>query len=58
MSSVAPAEAILVKPVPPPHGAVAACFLTGVCTYLNMYCTQPLLPHLQRISTSRKSTSA
>ncbi len=26
-----------------------ACFLAGVCTYLNMYCTQPLLPFLQRI---------
>ncbi len=34
---------------PPPHTALAACFLAGVCTYLNMYCTQPLLPFLQRI---------
>ncbi len=49
MSTAAPAETVLSKPVPPPHGAVAACFLAGVCTYLNMYCTQPLLPHLQRI---------
>jgi len=37
------------KPAPPPHTALAACFLAGVCTYLNMYCTQPLLPFLQRI---------
>src|SRR5271169_5682706 len=49
MSSAAPAAVVLNKPVPPPHGAVAACFLAGVCTYLNMYCTQPLLPYLQRI---------
>ena len=34
---------------PPARSALAACFLAGVCTYLNMYCTQPLLPFLQRI---------
>ncbi len=49
MSSTAPAVATLVKPAPPTHSAIAACFLAGVCTYLNMYCTQPLLPYLQRI---------
>ncbi|HZP23822.1 MAG TPA: MFS transporter [Terriglobales bacterium] len=36
-------------PGPPARAALAACFLAGVCTYLNMYCTQPLLPFLQRI---------
>ena len=34
---------------PPARSALAACFLAGVCTYLNMYCTQPLLPFLQQI---------
>lgn len=49
MSSVTPTIAVAVKPAPPPTSAMAACFLAGMCTYLNMYCTQPLLPHLQRI---------
>lgn len=49
MSTAAPATVSEVKPAPPPHGALAACFLAGVCTYLNMYCTQPLLPYLQRV---------
>ena len=49
MSSTATATAVLAKPAPPAHSAIAACFLAGVCTYLNMYCTQPLLPYLQRI---------
>ncbi len=50
MSSTAAIETTLTTtPAPPPHTALAACFLAGVCTYLNMYCTQPLLPFLQRI---------
>ncbi|HKD84829.1 MAG TPA: MFS transporter [Terriglobales bacterium] len=49
MSIAITADNVLVKPAPPPHSAVAACFLAGVCTYLNMYCTQPLLPYLQRV---------
>jgi MFS transporter, YNFM family, putative membrane transport protein len=49
MSIAVTADTVLVKPAPPPHSAVAACFLAGVCTYLNMYCTQPLLPYLQRV---------
>jgi MFS family permease len=49
MSSTVPASVTLVQPGPPAHSAIAACFLAGVCTYLNMYCTQPLLPYLQRI---------
>lgn len=49
MSIAVTAGNVLVKPAPPPHSAVAACFLAGVCTYLNMYCTQPLLPYLQRV---------
>jgi len=49
MSSAAPADINQVKPAPPAQSAIAACFLAGVCTYLNMYCTQPLLPYLQRV---------
>ena len=49
MSVTAPTGAATIVPVPPARSAIAACFLAGVCTYLNMYCTQPLLPYLQRI---------
>jgi MFS transporter, YNFM family, putative membrane transport protein len=49
MSSTAVLDPTLSKPAPPARTALAACFLAGVCTYLNMYCTQPLLPFLQRI---------
>src|SRR5271166_6848554 len=49
MSSAAAVDVNRATLVPPPHTALAACFLAGVCTYLNMYCTQPLLPFLQRI---------
>ena len=49
MSSTASTEISRSIPAPPPRAALAACFLAGVCTYLNMYCTQPLLPFLQRI---------
>ncbi|HTV64094.1 MAG TPA: MFS transporter [Bryocella sp.] len=49
MSSPAPAKIASLTSVPPARSALAACFLAGVCTYLNMYCTQPLLPFLQRI---------
>ena len=49
MSSTAVIDTAVVKPIPPAHSALMACFLAGVCTYLNMYCTQPLLPFLQRI---------
>jgi MFS transporter, YNFM family, putative membrane transport protein len=31
-----------------PRGAIAACMLAGLCTFLNVYSTQPLLPYLQR----------
>jgi predicted MFS family arabinose efflux permease len=33
----------------PPRGAIVACMLAGMCTFLNVYCTQPLLPYLQRL---------
>ena len=29
--------------------AIAACMLAGMCTFLNVYDTQPLLPYLQRL---------
>lgn len=35
--------------VPPPRGAIMACMLAGMCTFLNVYCTQPLLPYLQHL---------
>src|SRR5271157_6630664 len=35
--------------VPPARGAILACMLAGMCTFLNVYCTQPLLPYLQRL---------
>jgi len=49
MSMTAPASIATAAPSPPARSAIAACFLAGVCTYLNMYCTQPLLPYLQRV---------
>lgn len=33
----------------PPRGAIFACMLAGMCTFLNVYCTQPLLPYFQRL---------
>lgn len=35
--------------VSPPRGAILACMLAGMCTFLNVYCTQPLLPYLQHL---------
>ena len=34
------------RPALPP---ILACALAGLCTFLNVYCTQPLLPYLQRV---------
>jgi MFS transporter, YNFM family, putative membrane transport protein len=33
----------------PAPAAILACMLAGMCTFLNVYCTQPLLPYLQRV---------
>src|ERR1700759_3903652 len=33
----------------PARVAIAACMLAGMCTFLNVYDTQPLLPYLQRL---------
>ena len=33
----------------PESGAILACMLAGMCTFLNVYCTQPLLPVLRRV---------
>ncbi len=35
--------------VPSLRGALFGCMLAGMCTFLNVYCTQPLLPYLQRL---------
>ncbi len=36
----------------PAGAAILACMLAGMCTFLNVYCTQPLLPYLQRVYNS------
>src|SRR6516164_8115614 len=33
----------------PSGAAVFACMLAGMCTFLNVYCTQPLLPYLRQL---------
>src|ERR1035441_8246274 len=33
----------------PPRVAIVACMLAGMCTFLNVYNTQPLLPYLQQV---------
>ena len=33
----------------PSRVAIAACMLAGMCTFLNVYDTQPMLPYLQRL---------
>ena len=39
----------------PPRIAITACMLAGMCTFLNVYDTQPLLPYLQQVFTPRQS---
>jgi predicted MFS family arabinose efflux permease len=34
------------------RGAIFGCMLAGMCTFLNVYDTQPLLPYLQRVYNS------
>lgn len=48
----------LVQPVPhpaPSHKAAAAVTLCGVCAFLELYCTQPLLPLLARLFHASKT---
>ncbi len=33
----------------PSAAAIVACMLAGMCTFLNVYCTQPLLPYLRLV---------
>lgn len=33
----------------PPDRTMIAVMLAGMCTFFNVYCTQPLLPHLRKI---------
>jgi MFS transporter, YNFM family, putative membrane transport protein len=49
MTTAATANVPRVKSAPPPRAAIAACMLAGMCTFLNVYDTQPLLPYLQRV---------
>jgi len=36
----------------PAPATILACMLAGMCTFLNVYCTQPLLPYLQQVYNS------
>jgi YNFM family putative membrane transporter len=36
----------------PALATILACMLAGMCTFLNVYCTQPLLPYLQKVYNS------
>ena len=35
--------------IAPPRVAIVACMLAGMCAFLNVYDTQPLLPYLRQI---------
>jgi predicted MFS family arabinose efflux permease len=43
------AETALAARTQPGRAAIFGCMLAGMCTFLNVYDTQPLLPYLQRI---------
>jgi predicted MFS family arabinose efflux permease len=43
------AELAMAREKRPAPGAILGCMLAGMCTFLNVYDTQPLLPHLQRV---------
>ena len=42
-------EATLASQTQPGRTAILGCMLAGMCTFLNVYDTQPLLPYLQRV---------
>lgn len=44
-----PVEANSASQARPAISAVLGCMLAGMCTFLNVYDTQPLLPYLQRV---------
>jgi MFS transporter, YNFM family, putative membrane transport protein len=46
MNSVLGTEPLSAKPT---NRAIIAAMIAGACTFLNVYCTQPLLPFLQRL---------
>lgn len=43
------AELVVAREPYPTRSAVLGCMLAGMCTFLNVYDTQPLLPYLQRV---------
>ena len=49
MSTAIISDRPLVEVETPPRAAVLACMLAGMCAFLNVYDTQPLLPYLQQI---------
>ncbi|MGB8769906.1 MAG: MFS transporter [Candidatus Korobacteraceae bacterium] len=49
MDVAAPNPVSNVDSTTPSRVAIAACMLAGMCTFLNVYDTQPLLPYLQHV---------
>src|SRR6185437_17160363 len=49
MDVAIPNLAVSQKAGTPSRVAIAACMIAGMCTFLNVYDTQPLLPYLQRL---------
>ncbi len=50
MDVAAPSKAIGIESAATPTGAaIVACMLAGMCTFLNVYDTQPLLPYLRLV---------
>jgi len=49
MSPPDSAQLAVARETPSARGAILGCMLAGMCTFLNVYDTQPLLPYLQRV---------
>jgi YNFM family putative membrane transporter len=49
MDVALPTSASRSQAVAPPRAAILACMLAGMCTFLNVYDTQPLLPYLRNV---------
>ena len=49
MDGTIPISASSTSVAAPPRAAIVACMLAGMCTFLNVYDTQPLLPYLQQV---------
>jgi len=49
MSAIVPPAARTVRPEKSFELAIFAVMIAGACTFLNVYCTQPLLPLFQHL---------